>query len=216
MQKPQAAADPQGQALAYLVGVYFGDGCVPTGRTQMVVKSIDVDLIDHIVKTYLVWKPDGKFNIHAEQQHEKAFGKKELTRVTIDGGDELKQITNARTELPGIVHKYPKDFIEALLDSDGFASLVVDKSTIRFQVGIAKTNDIYHDVYKLITRSGIKCQKMQVRILPSGKILKRIRFNPASFLESCLQFHARRKQERVEKFRQMHASVSFNDYKRAP
>ena len=212
MQKSDGAGNQQGQALAYLLGVYFGDGCVPEGRKCFVVKSIDRDLIEYIREQYNVAFPGMECSINTEANQ--GYGAKLLHRFYGSSGMDFVNLTHKRQELPILAFSYPRPFIEGMLDSDGFAGLQATGSTIRFQVGMSKTTDIYHDVYKLICSLGIKCQKLQTQTLTSGKILKRIRFNPQSFLDSGLRFHTARKQDRVDAYRAMQASVSSNDYKR--
>jgi hypothetical protein len=215
MQKSNGADYQQGQALAYLFGVYFGDGYIPEGSHGFSVRAIDRDFVEYVRDQYLIWNPTAYTSINDDAQRGGFPGSKNmLYRFYGGNGELLRRDSHKRTEIPAVAHAHPKSFIEGLLDSDGFVSVMQDGSTIRFQVGIAKTNDIYHDVYTMIAQQGIKCQKMQTRKLPSGKILKRIRFNPESFLDSGLRFHIDRKQSRVDKYRAMLASFSFNDSKR--
>lgn len=206
MQKSSIADNQQGNALSYLCGVFVGDGCFLAKKDIFHVKSIDEDFIDHIIHQFKILKKDVGYNKTLQNQHKNAFGTKPIWHLDIRCVSEIEnfnQITHQKREIPIIAYKFSKSFIEGILDSDGWFTINVCKGVVRASCGMAKCNDIYFDIIKMLHRMGIKTHKMRTRKLKSGKLLKEIRFNVHSFLDSGLMFHLKRKQDRVERYREI-------------
>lgn len=231
MQKTNVADNQQGNALSYLIGILFTDGWVDARRKSFNCRSIDSEILDEVERQIRVSELD--FNAvrrYEHAQHEDAYGSKDIGLLVVTGGAGayLESITHAKTVIPAVVYQTvenQKAFVSGLLDGDGWCNIDLSTpGTMRFQVGIAKTSEMMFEIPKILQSLGIKHGKLETRKLKSGKVLKRLRLNPDSFLASGLAFTARRKQRRVDAVRQAKAllqaasgrmdKVAFNDYKR--
>lgn len=223
MQKFGVAANQQGSAFSYLIGVLMGDGCTyeKDGKIVFHLKTIDQDFADKVESCLRACRPEIKISRTIQQQHPTAYGKKPLHYVTTY--DEiariLREVTHNKTFVPICVPRY---FLQGFLDSEGFVSIHHDDKTgtIRLQVGMCKSGEYFHTIKKMIEKEGVKTQKTQIQRLPSGKVINRVRFNPQSFLESGLKFSIARKQNRLDAYRKavdtmgkQRVKATFNDYK---
>lgn len=230
MQKSDIADNQQGKALSYVYGVLFSDGWVDSRRSCFHCRSIDSDILDKLEKEIArCGIPYDKIARYAHAQNPDAYGSKdiELLSVTGDFGRILRSVSHRTTVIPSVVYESEDNtraFLTGLIDGDGWFSIYESKGVIRFEVGIAKTSEMMYEVPALLKTVGINHQKIATRKLKSGKVLKRLRFTPQSFLASGLCFSAKRKQRRVDMMRQIYALLAqakvkmdretFNDYKR--
>lgn len=225
-QQIEIAANQQGSALSYLIGVMMGDGCVicRKGRMKFHLKTIDGDFADFVERKFQEAFPGAKINRSIQAQHRNAYGKKPLHYLDVNGeaAQMLAELTHHKTIVPAIVYEHRRPFLEGFLDSDGWVNVNHDTKTgtIRLQIGVAKGGGYLHSIKKLFEEEGVKTQKIQVVRTKSGKAIHRIRFNPQSFLNSGLRFHIQRKQNRldaymaaVEKIGRQRVRATFNDYK---
>lgn len=225
-QKIEIAANQQGNALSYLIGVLMGDGCIyeREGRMTFHLKTIDRDFADFTGEKIQECFPGTKINRSIQSQHENAFGKKPLhylnANETVAG--TLSELTHHKTIIPACAHENRRAFLEGFLDSDGWVNINHDPKigTIRLQVGVAKGGGYLHSIKKLFEEEGVKTQKMQMIRTKSGKVIHRIRLNPQSFIDSGLRFHIARKQARIDAYKKavdemgkQRVRATFNDYK---
>lgn len=237
MQKSDSADNSQGQALSYVLGVYFGDGCVDvawrnkdgTERKRFRLRAIDEDFVaftsEQLKRAFNVEPTHGVDN-------SKRFGKKTLHSVTVsqDGiGEYIQSICGKRTIIPNIVYSSEENkraFIEGFLDSEGWVVIIAQElGRFYLQIGVGATTEMIYEIAKLMTELGIKVGKIKTKRYPSGKILKSTLFNIESFLASGLRFNASRKQRKIDGYLQARQALkdsglykpngaSFNDYKR--
>ena len=236
MEKRVIADDQQGQALSYVVGVYFGDGCVTRRRMNVngtenrcfSLSVIDRDFRDYTAAQAALAFPEA--TVYPFDTYRAGKGQIYMLRVERIG-HYLEQITGKRTIVPNFAHR-PENvgpFLEGLLDSEGWVTdtTYLRKNEIACVVGFAITSELAHEFKGMLEGIGVKVGKVHTKKLPSGLIAKQMHFNTASFLESGLSFHCWRKQRKIEGHRwarkvleevaatKLPDRVSFNDYKRS-
>ena len=223
--------------MSYVVGVYFGDGCVThrkfnkdgSENRSFALQAIDKDFRDFTAAKFSEAFPDktgycfdydrpGKGMIYAFRGER--------------AGQHLEAIAGKKTIIPNFVYQSRQNtaaFIEGLLDSEGWVTdtTYLKKNEIACLIGFAITSELAHEFKTMLEGLGVKVGKVHTKTLPSGKVAKQMHFNTASFLESGLTFHCWRKQRKVEGHRwarkvmeevrsmkvEMPDKVSFNDYK---
>lgn len=231
------ADNQQGQALSYIYGVYFGDGCVvyrSAGENGIPNKCFTVQVIDKDFRDYVVQQgniafPDALINTYEGERDRKGI----IYHVRIERvGHMLETVTGKRTIIPNLVHASRENtmaFVEGLLDSEGWVTdtTYLKKNEVSCVIGFAVTSELAHEFKRMLETLGVKVGKMHTKKMPSGKVAKQMHFNTASFLASGLQFHCWRKQRKIEGHRwgrkviqevmsaKLPEGVSFNDYKQS-
>lgn len=231
------ADNQHGQALSYVLGVYFGDGCVTRRFTYkdgsenrcFQLSTIDADFRDYTAEKAILAFPDSKPYKHEHQRDKK----RRVYFLRVDNvGTFLETITGKRTIIPNIVYasrENTKAFLEGLLDSEGWATdtSYLKKNEIYLSIGLAIGSELAHEFKRMLEDFGVISGKMHTRKLESGRVMKQMQFNTASFLESGLEFHCWRIQRRLEAHRwarlvlkevaasKLPDGVSFNDYKQS-
>ena len=238
MEKFSIADNQQGQALSYIVGVYFGDGCVTNRKFNkddsenrcFALQTIDKDFRDYTVEQFGLAFPEGRAYPHDHNRTGKGMVySMRGERV----GQMIEAMTGKRTLIPNFVYASRGNtmaFLEGLLDSEGWVTdtTYLKKNEIACVIGFAITSELAHEFKRMLESLGVKVGKIHTKKLPSGKVAKQMHFNVASFLESGLTFHCWRKQRKVEAHRWARKvleevlamkkspfpdGVSFNDYK---
>lgn len=231
------ADNQQGQALSYVVGVYFGDGCVTRRFTYkdgsdnrcFQLSTIDEDFRDYAAQQASLAFPDSKPYKHEHQRDKK----RRVYFLRVDNvGNYLESITGKRTLIPNFVYatrENTKAFLEGLLDSEGWASDThyLKRNEIYLTVGLAIGSELAHEFKRMLESFGVSVGKMHSRKIESGRVMRQMHFNTASFLESGLEFHCWRIQRRIVAHRwarqvlkdvaasKLPDGVSFNDYKQS-
>lgn len=230
------ADNQQGQALSYVVGVYFGDGCVThrkmnadgTENRCFSLSVIDRDFRDYTAQQAALAFPDT--TIYPFDTYREGKGHIYMLRVERIG-HYLERITGKRSLIPNFVHEEAnvRPFLEGLLDSEGWVTdtTYLRKDQVVCVVGFAITSELAYEFKVMLEGIGVKVGKVGTKKLPSGRIAKQMHFNTASFLDSGLSFHCWRKQRKIEGHRwarkvlleatasKLPDGVSFNDYKQS-
>lgn len=231
------ADNQQEQALSYIYGAYFGDGCVvyrSAGENGIpnkcfTMQVIDKDFRDYVAEQGKIAFPDASINTFEGPRD----GKGIIYHVRIERiGHMLETVTGKRTIIPNLVYSSKETmmaFIEGILDSEGWVTdtTYLRKNEVSCSIGFAITSELAHEFKRMIELLGVKVGKIHTKKIPSGKVAKQMHFNTASFLESGLQFHCWRKQRKIEGHRwgrkviqevisaKLPEGVSFNDYKQS-
>ena len=230
------ADNQQGQALSYVVGVYFGDGCVThrkfnadgTENRCFALQVIDRDFRDYTAAEAAKAFPEA--TIYPFDTFREGKGNIYMLRVE-RVGEFIERITGKRTLIPNFVYEDAniRPFLEGLLDSEGWVTdtTYLRKNEISCVIGFAITSELAHEFKNMLESIGVKVGKIGTKKLPSGRIAKQMHFNTASFLDSGLSFHCWRKQRKIEGHRwarkvleevaasKLPDGVSFNDYKQS-
>lgn len=236
MEQMVIADNQQGQALSYVVGVYFGDGCVTHRKFNadgsenrcFSLSVIDRDFRDYTAQQARIAFPEA--TVYPCDTYREGKGNIYMLRVE-RVGHYLERITGKRTLIPNFVHETVNTgpFLEGLLDSEGWVTdtTYLKKNEIACVIGFAITSELAHEFKGLLEGLGVKVGKVHTKKLPSGRIAKQMHFNTTSFLESGLSFHCWRKQRKIEGHRwarevlkevaasKLPSGVSFNDYKQS-
>lgn len=233
-QKIVVADNQQGHALCYLLGVYFGDGCVTLRRTNkdgtenrcFTMTVVDKDFRDHVAEQFAVTFPEHKpylFDYNRPGRDRTQYS----VRVGLVG-PWFESMTGKRMSIPAMVYasrESRKAFLEGLMDSEGWVSDTthLNKGYIYLQVGVGLTCDLTSEFKRLFEACGIRTGKMHNRVLPNGKVMHQIHLNSADWMASDFGFHCWRKQRKVEAHRLARQLIqdakhldkaSFNEYKR--
>ena len=166
MEKSQIADNQQGQALSYVVGLYYGDGCVThrkfnkdgTENRCFSFQSIDEDFRDHCVKNFKIAFPDTTiYSFKNKREGKGMIYSFRAERI----GTYIEKITGKRTLIPNFVYSNRENkisFIEALLDSDGWVTdtSYLNKNQISCAIGLCSTSEMSYEFKKILTDIGIK------------------------------------------------------------
>lgn len=236
MEKSEVAVNQQGQALSYVIGVYFGDGCVTHRRTNVdgtinrcfILQVIDKDFRDYTAEQCKACFPES--TIYVGDHPREGKGMIYHLRVGLVG-DFIERIAGKRTIIPNFAYASDANkraFLGGLLDSEGWVTdtTYLRKNEIACVIGFAIVSELAWEFKNMLESLGVKVGKVHTKTLPSGKVAKQMHFNTASFLESGLEFRCWRKQRKIEGHRwarkvleearksEFPDGVSFNDYKR--
>lgn len=232
------ADNQHGQALSYVVGVYFGDGCVTHRKFNsdgsenrcFTLSVIDRDFRDYTLEQCRLAFPDNK--AYPYDTHREGKGMIYMLRVERIG-HYLESITGKRTIVPNFVYASKANkiaFLEGLLDSEGWVTdtTYLKQNVVVCVIGFAITSELAHEFKTMLESLGVKVGKIHSKAIKSGRVAKQMHFNTTSFLASGINFHCWRKQRKVEGHRwarkvleevaatkKLPDGVSFNDYKQS-
>lgn len=211
MEKPSFAVNQQGYSLAYLIGVYFGDGCITrrklnkngTENRCFVLQVIDQDFRDYFSNQAKAAFP--KSVIYSHDYNRSGKGMVYSSRIGLVG-KWLEDITGKRSLIPNLVYQSDETkaaFVEGLMDSEGW---VTDTSHLKngylyLQIGFSSTGEFVPEMQKILGELGIRSGKIHTRKIKSGRVAKTLHLNSGDWLAGNLVFHCWRKQRKVEAHR---------------
>lgn len=187
--------------LAYLLGVYLGDGWIGMvqGYHRFRLNTIDNDFAEtaaESLESINGYRP--KINIHpvsksSKPNHSIAANGKNLSWMV--------EATERKNKIPSCVWKMDKEsklaFIAGIMDSEGYAS----KGTQgRLTVGLKACDGWINDFYRFMISMGVTIGKIGEENLPSGKIAKRFHFNIWSWIDAGCYFNIQRKENRIKEW----------------
>jgi intein/homing endonuclease len=187
--------------LAYLVGVYMGDGWIIKNSKNKVfrLKAKDLDFVEKCqinLEKIFGFKPEIK--IHKSQPNMNV-----IYLYSTDFADFLIKITNNKTKIPDWIwnasKKIQKQFIVGLMDSDGSMTkyrVSDEKYTWNaYQLYFCKPTKPYNsNVKKILDKLGCKTSFLKSN---DGK---RIHINIKSYFNAGLWFNIQRKQKNLEEY----------------
>ncbi|MEK9207968.1 MAG: LAGLIDADG family homing endonuclease [Patescibacteria group bacterium] len=189
-------------SIAYLFGVYLGDGNVSRGDNYDVdfrLNTIDYDFAQAV--------QDALFNVIGRIGKIYTYPVKKSTKPNNyirlgckDFCDYLEAETLKKEKLPDFIWKASKktrkEFIAGLMDSEGY--ICKDKRSNFFEIGFKTTSEWTKDVNRLLQLLGCETSLKECKPYKSWyKKCYRIRIKPQSFIKSNLYFKIQRKQDRV-------------------
>lgn len=197
-------------ALAYLTGVYLGDGYIakPQGYYRFRLNTIDEDFAE--ATAYALEKIN---DFHPKIGCESVKKSDNLNYYVNANGEELAwliEASDSRNKIPDFIWDLPREakvhFVAGVMDSEGYCS---NGTNNRKSLGLKATDDWIDDFYDLMEQLGVKVGKKGIEELPSGKTSTRFHFNIKSFTSKGCYFHIKRKSERVRewlKHRELHSN----------
>ena len=198
--------------VAYVIGVFLGDGSVGTDKRTFCLQSIDKDFCENTLKSLMLMT---KNHPRIVQMSRLTTAKRIVWALYLSDVNLcrfLQEITKGRTELPEETHKWSGDckraLIAGLLDSEGY----VGKGRIHYSgahevcnlsIGIGACDRWLQQMYALCSSMGIRVGSLITEHLPSGKDFYRFIFNKKSFVDSGLYFTIKRKVNRIEEYKRL-------------
>lgn len=204
------------QNVAYLYGVYLGDGfCNKTQRQYTfniisedkdVIKRTQIIVNQLLNKNYLITKikPNNK-----ELYRYRAWNKELF--------NSLITCTNNKSKIPEIIinssREIKKEFISGLMDTDGYVSVGINKlGQQRFSLGFVNSAKWLDNFIFLLKSMGVKIGKKTLKKKYRSKNEKdcyQININLRSFVENGLYFRCQRKQDILQKYKE---EVKYQKY----
>lgn len=204
-----------GKSYAYLLGVFLGDGCVTTQKSErsgMTTKWYPVFRLGTIdedfalaTKAALADLTDRPVSIH------KVMIKRGNPCYSLRCGDQeicakLASDTASKTKIPEYVFGWTKDeklaFIAGIMDSEGFVAANGNKTNRRYYMGYKSCDVWVPDFIRILESVGIKIGKVaqeQPR-KPGYKTPTRFAIKMQSWIDSGARFNIARKQQRVDEW----------------
>ncbi len=194
--------------MAYLFGVYLGDGCCnKAGRHyNFRIVSEDDDVVRKTMKIV-----NKMFNRH----YKIIFKKPNKTRLSCLSvySDKvmfnlLREVTLNKSKIPEFVKNSSSvikaEFVAGLMDTDGYASQGINKfGQQRFSLGFVNSSKWIDEFIDFLTRLkvkvGKKTLKKKYRSL-NEKDCYQININLRSFVEAGLYFSCKRKQRILDNY----------------
>jgi len=198
--------------LAYVMGVYMGDGCATYSKCnntwRFKLKVIDKEFM---LKTQasvfmLLGKSGWTHMIDAisprhKPLHEFIVDSKYLVKL-------LKKITRCKTRIPEYIKvnkEYRRAFIEGYMDSEGFVGKTKrDSGKYQYQMGVASTDLFIDTVVEMMKKEGIVVGSLRIdkndRGFKPTKMLRCYKINTLSWINSGLMFSSERKASRLRSY----------------
>jgi len=195
--------------LAYILGVYLGDGNIQKCYKQKYFRlnTIDQDFAEATDKTLrMITGYRAKIRRHPVKKS-KNDNYALIHHHCTDLCEYLEKATNNKEIIPSFVYdqdqKWRIEFIAGLMDSEGYAS-VANKGRVEnsnaMELGIKTTSMWMYDLQRILESVG--CITQGVKICKPNKEghkqSYRIRIWPITFLQSGCYFRIKRKQQRFE------------------
>lgn len=196
------------KALAYITGVYLGDGCVtrhPSYSVRFRLNTIDYDFAEHTNNALyeLLGRKAKKIYVYEVKKSSKpncsvSLGCKELC-------DFLEEETQQKQKIPSYVYSYNKEYLleftAGLMDSEGSVTIHKDKErtiSIRFKSTSVWTPDFNALLQSLGAKTSLT---KEPPYKPWYKEPYNIRITTKSFIKTGMYFKIKRKQDRIETLR---------------
>ena len=196
--------------LAYVLGVFLGDGSICSDKRTFMLQAIDLDFVERAASS-LKKLSDNSIRITEENRLTTANRKVFSVRVSdVALCNELTGLTFGRNNIPIDFlfwdNLFQKEFISGVLDSEGYVSKTKIHSyggqeVADVKIGIGACDLWIYELHRFCQEVGIKVGVITREKLKSGKIFAKFTFNKKSFIEKGLYFNIRRKQDRIENYK---------------
>lgn len=201
--------------LAYILGVFLGDGSITSQGYSFCLQAIDKDFVEN---TYHALNTVTSHTRFVKLNRATSAGKEVWAVYANDVKlcRELKEITSNRTQLPKDFSSWPREIqhslIAGLLDSEGYVSFARDhraedgRRICQITIGIGATDIWVRELHEFLVKNGYEVSNVLLEKLKSGKVNQKFTFNKQSFVKNGLYFTIARKQVRVEEYKKMFPS----------
>lgn len=196
------------ESLAYLLGVYLGDGGIMETKSKNSISytfymgAVDREFVEYTRDCFI----DIFGNcITSLKTYDWMHKQKETWNInyafSVTSHDLCKwmmEITDKKAKLPSSEFiprekcDITKAFIEGFIDSEGY---IVKKG---FECGFSNTSLWTHEFADLVKLFGVKLRKPLLQTLPSRKIYISYSMHPLEFYNAGFKFHIERKQKLLE------------------
>lgn len=205
------------KSLAYLLGVYLGDGCVTTQGGKQVFKLNTIDEDFALATKAAVEDLGGKASIYKYEVSKSSKPNHSLWCSTEHICRNLVVMTDSKKCLPGFMSDdEAKAFIVGLMDSEGFVAEKTEGKTGRAYYMGFKSCDVWvPDFIRLLQSVGIQIGKVSEcpPYRAHYKTPTRFHIKMQSWVDSGMRFNIKRKQERVDRWA---STVPYTERKRFP
>jgi len=196
--------------LAYLIGVFLGDGSVQSDGRTFCLQTIDKDFAE-ACKSSLE-----KLTINAVRVVEVPRLTSANRRVyavycsDVRLCELLRERTGRRLHIPDDWLDWSdgdrKELVAGLLDSEGYVSVTrlheyAGRKVYDMHIGIGACDPWLTELHAYCVNSGIAVGVVTQEILKSGKKFLKFCFNKKSFIKNGLYFKISRKQARIEEYK---------------
>jgi len=201
--------------LAYVIGVYLGDGNVYADQHQLRFQmcSIDKEFPEYVkqcIETFLPSLPEIRQSFFKNV-------KSPVYVLCFDStpfGNWLLKVTGCKgwipREIPREKNILTRHFLEGFLDSDGFVRMNNDKrknEKHRFEAGFGSVYPWVYEFAHLMRLQGVNVRgpwKFQTR---GHKVYVDYRVTVKTLIESGFQFHIKRKQQVLEEYKREQLTI---------
>lgn len=206
-----------GKSFAYILGVYFGDGCITNERKRKVfrLEVMDEDFALEFVKQLESLKAHNKFYKIENSRYIQGYSYIVVCRQ-YDLINTLLEDTNNKTTIPDYVYKWNKEnklaFIAGLMDSEGFVSQrtkIMKNGLPSFQMGIKMDFNILKQFKKILQSVGIKTGKFSLTKTIVNIQTANLSININSWIDSGAYFNIQRKNKKVQEY---YSNTNLNEY----
>lgn len=205
--------------VAYLLGVYLGDGSVWDNGCGVKVFGIvasDKDFVEEVARC--IGEVVGNIpNIGINYKHNRKhpYYRCQTSKSALPMW--LVEQTHHKTIIPQIIldsnDVLKKEFIAGLLDSEGYVSLSKrhmygGHEVFDMQIGFSVQDPWIFEFRDILIKMGICCNSVgrYTSLHVKSKIMYRFTINKRSFVDSGLYFKIRRKQDRIEHYKSLFPS----------
>ena len=203
------------KSLAYIIGVFLGDGSIGALQNRFTLEVIDKDFAEKTSKCLQNLFPDKEIKVKEVYRNYKGYKNKVRWRVQVSSVKfcrELYRITEGKKHLPKDFEKWDKtlqnELISGLLDSEGWVGMRNvhynwrNDKIFDMSIGIGACDIWLYELYFFLQKyRNAKVGKLNRTVLKSGKIFAKFSFNKKWFVKSGLYFNIFRKQQRIENYK---------------
>lgn len=196
--------------LAYIIGVFLGDGTICSDKRTFCLQTIDRDFAE---KTQKSIETLSKNSVRLVERARKT--KADRTVYAVYASDVvlcrlLSGKTSGRKNLPIDFASWDKvlrdELISGLLDSEGYVSMTKvhvynGEPCFDMKIGIGACDPWIYELHQFLQEVGIKVGAITREKIKSGKIFAKFIFNKKSFIDNKLYFNIFRKQQRIENYK---------------
>ena len=196
--------------LAYIIGVFLGDGTICSDKRTFCLQTIDKDFAEKTKKS-IETLTENKVRL-CEMNRKTTAGRLVYGVYVSDVKlcNELLECTAQRKNLPVDFVEWEillrNELISGLLDSEGYVSMTrvheyAGEPCFDMKIGIGACDLWVYELHQYFKEMGVKVGNINREKLKSGKIFAKFIFNKKSFIENGLYFNIFRKQQRIENYK---------------
>lgn len=213
--RSQSAGKIESQELAYIIGVYLGDGCTSKSSSGHCFRLsvIDKDFAEKTAR-YLSIILEKKVIVFEDKWPQTRGNKSNFVTQAHGTGfcTFLEDETNRKKVIPDFIKSgtvmQKKAFIEGIMDSEGFVSIHRDpkRKIPRYQMGLAMCDQFVEEIVEIMRSLGVKVSPMRTEIRYGCLPIHRYSINNKSWIESGMKFSIKRKEDRLAHYLELSKS----------